>query len=204
MKASNTIPGTTASRNKAGQAAIVALLVLALGIFIGYLFHNSTATGVTAAPASQSPASASGSSVQPLLDQLKSNPNNPDLLVSIGNTYYDQRDYSQAVSYYRQYLRLRPKDVPVRTDMGTAIWYSGDADGAIQQYETALRYQPNYPNTLFNMGIVKWQGKQDRWGALDAWQKLLSTHPDYPDRQRVEQLMQKVRSGTGQAQSGSQ
>ena len=43
--------------------------------------------------------------------------------------------------------------------MGTAMWYSGNPDGAISQFETALRFQPDYPNTLFNLGIVKWQGR---------------------------------------------
>jgi hypothetical protein len=41
---------------------------------------------------------------------------------------------------------------------------------------------------------VKWQGKQDRWGALESWQTLLAIHPDYPDRQKVEQLIQKVQA----------
>ena len=41
---------------------------------------------------------------------------------------------------------------------------------------------------------MKWQGKQDRRGALEAWQKLLKAHPDYADRQKVEQLVQKVQA----------
>jgi Flp pilus assembly protein TadD len=46
----------------------------------------------------------------------------------------------------------------VRTDMATAMWYSGDADGAIKQYEQSLKFQPTHAQTLFNMGIVMWQG----------------------------------------------
>ena len=53
----------------------------------------------------------------------------------------------------------------MRTDMATAMWYSGDADGAIKQYEQSLKFQPTHAQTLFNMGIVKWQGKKDGKGA---------------------------------------
>ena len=182
-----------------GQVGVVVLAVLVLGILLGYLFHSSSSSGVAAPVPSGSRTTASGSdrfnsTVQPLLERLRSSPNDPDLLAGIGNAYYDQRNYDNAVDYYRRYLDLRPQDVNVRTDMGTAMWYSGNPDGAISQFETALRFQPDYPNTLFNLGIVKWQGKQDREGALESWQRLLTTHPEYSDRQKVEELIQKVQA----------
>jgi cytochrome c-type biogenesis protein CcmH/NrfG len=181
------------------QVGVVVLAFLLLGILLGYLFHNSSSSGVAASRPSGSQTAASGSdrfnsTVQPLLDRLRDNPNDPDLLASVGNAYYDQHDYDNAVRYYRRYLDLRPVDVNVRTDMGTAIWYSGNPDGAISQFETALRFQPDYPNTLFNLGIVKWQGKHDREGALQSWRRLLTTHPEYPDRHKVEELIQKVQA----------
>jgi tetratricopeptide (TPR) repeat protein len=181
------------------------VIVLLLGVLLGYLFHNSSSSGGAASTSSESrtiasgASDSSGSAVQPLLERLKDDPNDHDLLASIGNAYYDRHDYEKAVGYYQRYLEIKPQDVAARTDMGTAIWCNGNPDGAIRQYETALRIQPDFPNALFNTGIVKWQGKQDRRGALEAWQKLLTAHPDYPDRQKVEQLMQNVQAEIGQA-----
>jgi tetratricopeptide (TPR) repeat protein len=80
--------------------------------------------------------------------------------------------------------------------MGTAIWYSGDPDQAIREYEQALKDEPDHPQTLFNMGVVKWQGKQDGKAALKLWEKLLAANPNYADRQKVEAMMQQVRAGT--------
>lgn len=181
-----------------GQVGVVALVVLVLGIVLGYLFRNSSSSGSVAGASragqvagSDSQGSA-GAAIQPLLERLQSSPNDPDLLESVGNAYYDHHDYNSAVAYYQRYLELHPEDVNVRTDMGTAIWYSGNPDGAIQQYETALRDQPDYPNTLFNLGIVRWQGKHDGRAAVECWQRLLKIHPDYPDRQKVEDLIKKV------------
>lgn len=184
---------------RAEQVGAVVLAVLVLGILLGYLFHNSSSSGVAASVPSGSRTTATGSdsfnrTIQPLLERLRSSPSDPDLLAGLGNAYYDQHDYDSAVGYYRRYLDLRPQDVNVRTDMGTAMWYSGNPDGAISQFETVLRFQPDYPNTLFNLGIVKWQGKKDREGALESWQRLLTTHPEYSDRQKVEDLIQKVQA----------
>ena len=180
------------------QVAMVVLAVLVLGIALGYLFRSSSSSAAVASPSGASQRAASSTStnfdgtIQPLLRRLENNPNDPNLLVDLGNAYYDNRDYDKAVGYYRRYLELRPQDASVRTDMGTAIWYLGNPDGAIQQYETVLSSQPDYPNTLFNLGIVKWQGKHDDQAAIKCWERLLKVHPDYVDRQKAEDLIRKV------------
>jgi tetratricopeptide (TPR) repeat protein len=121
----------------------------------------------------------------PLLEQLKSDSNNADLLAKIGNIYYDTQQYPTAIDYYRRSLNVRPADAGVRTDLATAIWYTGDADTAIAEFNKALSYEPNKSNTLFNLGVVKWQGKMDINGAVAAWQKLLDTNPNYENKEKV-------------------
>ena len=58
-------------------------------------------------------------------------------------------------------LNVQPANTSVRTDLGTAYWYMGNADSAIAEFNQALTYAPNNANTLFNLGMVKWQGKGD-------------------------------------------
>ncbi len=185
---------------------LVAIAILLAGAVLGYLFRGSSSQTASAGSLSGNQQTGSTSpniTVQPLLDRLKDNPNDPELLVNIGNQYYDNHDYGKAVEYYERSLKIRPDDVNVRTDMGTAIWYSGDAERAIREYETSLQYQPNHSQTLFNMGIVKWQGEHDGSAALASWQKLLKEDPEYPDRQKVEQLMQQVQEEMTQSSATS-
>jgi cytochrome c-type biogenesis protein CcmH/NrfG len=125
----------------------------------------------------------------PLLDKLKAEPKNPELLAGIGNIYYDAQQYPIAVDYYGRALKARPSDASVRTDMATAYWYMGNADTAIAEFNKALSYEPNNPNTLFNLGLVKWKGKSDVAGAVADWEKLLKTNPNYQDRDKVQQMM---------------
>lgn len=188
----------------------VAMLILALGVALGFLFRGAFSQAGASGSAGDGQATASASSapqpaaaLQPLLNRLREDPNNAALLVTIGNRYYDKHDWNKAVEYYRRSLQIKPENVDVRTDMGTAIWYGGDPDGAIREYKTVLRYQPDYPQTLFNMGVVEWQGKHDGRAALKSWQTLLEQHPEYPARQKVEQLMQKVQREMKQADETS-
>jgi tetratricopeptide (TPR) repeat protein len=206
--------GTLAGYWSPKQSYVLAVITFLLGIAVGYL----SAGPATRQTGGQEPnASAANSDfgnsgvgqlqpsrseltdrkVGPLLQQLQTRPNDADLLVNLGNGYYDGQEYSKAIEYYQKALKMRPEDVNVRTDMATAMWYSGDADGAIKQYEQSLKSQPTHAQTLFNMGIVKWQGKKDGKGAIQIWERLLASNPSYPDRPKVQQLLEQVKQEIG-------
>jgi len=201
------------------QAIAVALISLLLGLAGGWFIRKSffpapAATAVTspAVPAGNPPPAPLGplaamptpdqlkrmadTQAAPLIDRLKSDPSNPDLLARIGNIYYDVKQYPTAIDYYERSLKLQPANAAVRTDMATAYWYSGNADTALAEFNKALTYEPNKANTLFNIGIVKWQSKNDAAGAIAVWQKLLDTNPNYEARDKVLQMIEQAKSGS--------
>ena len=69
------------------------------------------------------------------------------------------------------------------------IGITGNADAAIAEFQKSLSYEPNKANTLFNLGIVEWQGKMDIDKAAATWQKLLDTNPNYEGKDKVLELM---------------
>jgi tetratricopeptide (TPR) repeat protein len=163
---------------------------------------NAAAAETVAGSASAAPAPArlkemADAQAAPMLEQLKTDPQNPDLLTSLGNLYYDAQQYPVAVEYYGRALEARPANVAVRTDRGTAYWFMGNADAAITEFNKALTYAPNNPNTLFNLGLVKWRGKKDGAGAVADWQKLLAANPNYPEKDKVQQMLAEVKKATG-------
>jgi tetratricopeptide (TPR) repeat protein len=207
---------TTSTTWTNGQAFALAAVSLLLGVSGGWLIRRFTAGSApaqtasvsvpsqTAVPSQPPPANfgvagqlpssqdlkqAADAQAAPLLEQLKASPTNAGLLAQVGNLYYDAKQYPTAIDYYERSLRSQPADTSVRTDLGTAYWYNGDADMAITQFNKALTYEPTKADTLFNLGIVKLQGKKDATGAIAAWQKLLDTNPGYQQRDQVMQLM---------------
>jgi len=118
------------------------------------------------------------SKAQPLLAKLKSDPRNSDLLIEVGNIYEKTHQFKEAAGYYEKALQVKPKNVAIRTEMASCLYYSGDVDGAILQLQQSLRDDPKDVNSLFNLGMIKWQGKQDGSGALSAWHELLKSNPE--------------------------
>ena len=188
------------------QAYTFAVICLLVGIAGGWLFRG---TQSPEPPAKGAPATVptgigtvmnsettpeqmramGNAQAAPLLEKLQSDPNNAELLARIGNVYYDAQQYPSAISYYQQSLKVQPANTDVRTDMATAYWYTGDADTAIVEFRKSLSYEPNKPNTLFNLGIVEWQGKMDINGAVATWQKLLDANPNYEGKDKVMDLI---------------
>lgn len=190
------------------QAYVLAACCLLLGVALGYLFRGSAAPSMNAVasmnnsqPAQGTPRPQSDAEKQamltqaaaPLIEAVNKDPNDYDSLVKLGNLFYDGQQFPTAIQYYERALAIHPENPDVRTDMGTAYFYKGDADRAITELQTSLKYRPGHPQTLFNLGWVRWQGKQDPKGASEAWKQLLKDNPNYPQRQQVEQYIAKAK-----------
>ena len=198
------------------QAYVLAVICLLVGIAGGWFIRGSQSPATAATETASAPAGAAGSAdagppaptpaqmqkmadtqAGPLIEKLKADPANADLLDGIGNIYYDAQQYPTAIDYYQRALKVQPSNTGVRTDMATAYWYTGNADTAIAEFQKSLSYEPNKANTLFNLGIVEWQGKMDIDKATAAWQKLLDTNPNYEGKDKVVELMAQAKKHSG-------
>ena len=193
------------------QAYVLSVICLLVGVAVGYLVRGSAPVRpeATANAAQPQPGMAGAASQQPVPEQptpeqlrhmaetqaaplvaeLNREPNNADLLYKVGNLYYDAQQYPDAVTYYERALKVNPAATDVRTDLGTAYHLMGQPDRAIEEYDAVLKIDHKHANALFNEGMVKWQDKMDMQGAITAWKRLLDTNPQYPQRDRVEQLI---------------
>ena len=183
------------------------MVCLFVGLVAGWFVRGSSPPVVNAPAAASTPSAPAGESqpsaaalnqeAQPLLDALKANPRDAATLVALGNLYYDRKSWPEAIRYYQQSLDIRPDDADVRTDMGTAYYYSGFPDKALDQFNQVLKKSPNYANTLFNLGIVRRDAYKDNAGALAAWDKLLKNNPNLPPDQvqKVQALIAETKSG---------
>lgn len=197
------------------QAYTLAVICLLAGIAGGWFIRGSQSPAAAAAPvASESvPGGTPGGTNQtptpaqmqkmadtqaaPIIEKLKADPTNAALLESVGNIYYDAQLFPTAIDYYQRALKEQPANTGVRTDMATAYWYTGNADTAIAEFQKSLSYEPNKANTLFNLGVVEWQGKMDIDKALATWQKLLDTNPTYEGKDKVLELMAQAKKHAG-------
>jgi len=220
-------PKSASTAWKASQVYALAVVCLVIGLAVGYLFRGSRSPAQpspSSAQASVPPGMPPGmpspganphggmgkqpptldqmkqmadKKAEPLLAKLKDDPKNTDVLVQLGNIYLATHQFKEAADYFSKAVEIKPKDVPMRTSLASVLYYQGDVDGAIKELTQATTDNPKDANSLFNLGMVRWKGKNDSKGALSAWAQLLKTNPQLEPAKKaqVEKLMAEVREG---------
>jgi cytochrome c-type biogenesis protein CcmH/NrfG len=192
---------------------MMAVTCLLIGLAIGYLFlgahqqqpaspkqtdatsampfPNGNTMGSGHAPNLEDMKRMADKKAAPLIEGLKHNPSDSALLMQIGSIYHSSHQFREAAAYFDKAVQADPKNVALRTKLAASLYRSGDVDGAIAQLNRALSDDPKDANALFNLGMIKLQGKQDGTGALAAWQRLLKANPHLSaDRKaQVQKLM---------------
>lgn len=135
-----------------------------------------------------------------LQERARDHPEDKEVRILLGNSYYDMKRYDAAASWYTEALELDPGNVSVRTDLGTALLYQGQVELAIASYEKSLSLDPNHPQTLENLGIVHFVSGEFE-SAIRIWQRLLAVHPEYPRREQIEKRINEAREHLTQEQS---
>lgn len=179
---------------------VYAVAMVMFGGLAGYIIavqngHTapSAVAMATAPPQAASVPTVDEAELRAYQDILARDPKNAAAAVKAGNLLYDAQRYVEAIGFYQQAFALNPSDINVSTDLGTALWYAGRADEALAQYQKSLAINATHAQTLFNVGIVRAEGKRDYAGAVAAWDTLLKTNPDYPAIARVQSLIANAR-----------
>lgn len=189
-------PQTTSLQ--ASHVYAMATICLIAGLGIGYLMRSSQLAVVAPQRVAASQHGAlppghphsledlkliSDRQAAPLLEKLKSNPRDTTLLTQIAALYHTTHRFNEAAGYYKQAVDIEPRNVAFRSKLAASLYRSGNIDSAIEQLNSALALDPEDANTLFNLGMIKLQGKGDSKGAVAAWRSLLKSNPDLaPDR----------------------
>jgi cytochrome c-type biogenesis protein CcmH/NrfG len=188
----------------------MATICLFLGLVVGYFFvgklaaHRSDGvqpTGMATPPKGEHPRitleqmkQMADVQASALIEKSKADPENVGILVQIAGIYQASHQFKEATDYLEKALKIDPKNVPARTQMASCLYYSGDVDGAISQLNQALKYNPNDVNSLFNLGVMKYQGKKDPAGAIAIWQQLLKNNPNLDRKPIVEKMIAEAKA----------
>jgi len=175
-----------------------ALVCLLVGFAVGYLLHpqkpamaNAPQTPVSAMngmPSPQQLKQMADKKLEPMLAALEKDPTNPDLLTQIATVYLNTQQFAAAVDYYGRAVKVNPTaDGYVK--LGGAYLQAGSPDQTLDALNHALQLDPKSADALFYLGMVKWRVRNDPKGAVDAWQRLIKTNPNFSHRADVEKMI---------------
>ena len=180
-------------RAPAGQA-IVALLVGALvGFAAGYFAGGG---GRPEAAGRAGPAAApTGDRLADLTRAAERVPENSEVLMDLGNLYYDREDWDRAIAAYEKARRKAAKNPNLLSDLGAAHRNRGEFDLALAYFQKARENDPNHWQSLLNQVLVEAYDRKDAKSAQRLLDELKKRYPQIPQLDRIQAQISGIRAG---------
>jgi tetratricopeptide (TPR) repeat protein len=109
--------------------------------------------------------------------------NNWEAHARLGLVFSKEGRLDEAISQYREALRLKPNDADAHYDLANALYRKRLWDEAIGQYREDLKLSPDDPEGHNNLGVVLFQ-KGNLNEAITQFQEALRLKPDYANAQK--------------------
>ncbi|RKX92595.1 MAG: hypothetical protein DRP84_09790 [Spirochaetes bacterium] len=107
-------------------------------------------------------------------------PNSGKLYNNLGNAFYIQGRYKEAIETYKKALAINPKDEEAYSNLGLAYAAINKNNEAITSYKKAIKINPKWAEAYNNLGIVyKTLGNHEE--ALKLYEEALKINPEYGD-----------------------
>ncbi len=167
-------------RFKTAYPFIIVLLIGAFAVFMGMQVINAGTPKSDLPPELQAQYEFFKIKEQEYKRILSDDPKNFEALVGLGNLYFDNQQYQQAIDYYRKALKVQPNNPDVRTDMAICYFYLNLNDLAVSELEKVVKSYPNHAKAHYNLAVV-----YRRIGRLEAakseFEAFLKLVPYGPD-----------------------
>jgi len=105
-------------------------------------------------------------------------PQNAEALMQLGNANYMIQRYPTAKDYYARAVHANGQLLEARLGLANCYALMGQVDDSLREVKAILAIDQKNPEALYNQGMLLFYGKQDRAGAKQAWEQLVSAHPD--------------------------
>jgi tetratricopeptide (TPR) repeat protein len=99
-----------------------------------------------------------------------------------GGQAIDEKRWPDAVRELRQAIAVAPNNGFTRLNLGTALYMTGDAAGALEQYQAAVRLRPDLAKAHFAIGVLKETAGDDA-AALEAFGDAVRVEPSSAEAQ---------------------
>jgi tetratricopeptide (TPR) repeat protein len=180
----------SARRPSLAHSAVLLLVGGLVGFGAGYFAGG----GGRPAPVAGA-AAATGDRLADLTRSLERDPENPEILIDLGNAYYDREDWDRAVTFYEKARRKSPKNPNLLSDLGAAHRNRGEFELAVAFFQKARQASPDHWQSLLNWLLVEAYDRRDARAAQALYDEVKRRYPDIPQIDKIQEQINSVRSG---------
>jgi tetratricopeptide (TPR) repeat protein len=117
-------------------------------------------------------------SADPLMDEVGGLLQNAAAYEVRGSEALGKREWADAITNLRKAIELSPGNSGTRLNLGTALYLTGDARGALEQFEAAVRLSPEFPKAHYSIGLLMEAAGREQ-DAIDRFSAAVKYDPSY-------------------------
>jgi tetratricopeptide (TPR) repeat protein len=117
-------------------------------------------------------------SADPLMDEVGGLLQNAAAYEVRGSEALGKREWADAITNLRKAIELSPGNSGTRLNLGTALYLTGDAGGALEQFEAAVRLSPEFPKAHYSIGVLMEAAGREQ-DAIDRFSAAVKYDPSY-------------------------
>ncbi len=126
------------------------------------------------------------------LEELGADLKDPRALSLLGDKYFEERKFAQAIEIYKKGVDLMPGDADTYNDLGLAYYYTGNASGAIEALKKGIAADPSYQRLWLSLGFINMAaGQNDE--ARNALQKASELDPESDIGKEAVKMMARIK-----------
>jgi len=123
-----------------------------------------------------------------LEDKVNANPDDLESTLHLAHLLQDAGLSEKAITNYKKYLVKFPENADARVDMAICFYNLSDYTTAINEMETAIKYQPKHQIAYLNLGIVN-LAAQNVEVSKDWFRKTAELDPNTEAGKRAQELL---------------
>ncbi|HEB50369.1 MAG TPA: tetratricopeptide repeat protein [Desulfobulbus sp.] len=131
---------------------------------------------------------------------LQEKPDSLKALIGLGDLYFDDHRFEQAIETFLKARAIAPRNVHVANDLGLLYLNTGEPDKAMAQFNRALEIDPAHLESLYYIGMIHVSRGEPEQG-LEVLGKVLAAGPGPDLARQVNREMEAIRramKGAGQ------
>ena len=163
---------------KVVAAIIILVVVLVAGYLIGRSRDNSGSKSVQNGDAPLSQTANRSAAVAELEAMLKEKPGDVDLLITLGDAYFEVKQFGKAADRYKSAIKADPAQSELYNDIGLALHYVGNSAEGIKYIEEGIKQNPYQQRIWLTKGFILAYGMGDLDAAKEAWEKTRALDPE--------------------------
>jgi tetratricopeptide (TPR) repeat protein len=180
----------TPKKPSAAQSFVMLLLGALVGFGGGYFAGGGGRPGGAGVGPG---AGAEGGRIAEITRALDRDPENPEILMDLGNTYYDREDWDRAVAAYEKARRKAPKNPNLLSDLGAAHRNRGEFDLAVAFFQKAREANPDHWESLLNWLLLEAYDRRDARSAQPLFDEVKRRYPEIPQLDKIQQQITSLR-----------